>query len=222
MLRELLEEWQQHQQRLKEADRQLAAFAKTAPAAEQEARKVLETIPSVGPVTIDVVLSEVADPVRFRSLKRADSFSGMAPSVRESAGRTKEQHITKEGSRLLRWAMIQTAWRMIRCQRYCRAARRKRRLERKIGDLFEHRHLFVRHHLTAAERKTLRRYSLVSCPPNEPILTLSADRTASNESASQRILPWGTVPGPAWSEARLPFLASRAQRRKFFTQVALP
>ncbi len=38
-----------------------------------------------------------------------------------------------------------------------RTARRKKQIERKIGDLFEHRHLFVRHHLTGAERKTLRR-----------------------------------------------------------------
>ena len=29
-----------------------------------------------------------------------------------------------------------------------RTARRKKQIERKIGDLFEHRHLFVRHHLT--------------------------------------------------------------------------
>jgi hypothetical protein len=38
-----------------------------------------------------------------------------------------------------------------------RAARRNRRLQEKIGDLFEHRHLFVAHHLTPAERKTLQR-----------------------------------------------------------------
>ena len=38
-----------------------------------------------------------------------------------------------------------------------RAARRKKPIERKIGDLFEHRHLFVQHHLTDAEQKTLRR-----------------------------------------------------------------
>ncbi len=38
-----------------------------------------------------------------------------------------------------------------------RTARRKKQIERKIGDLFEHRHLFVRHHLTGAQRKTLRR-----------------------------------------------------------------
>jgi hypothetical protein len=38
-----------------------------------------------------------------------------------------------------------------------RTARRKKRIEGKIGDLFEHRHLFVRRQLTASERATLRR-----------------------------------------------------------------
>jgi hypothetical protein len=33
----------------------------------------------------------------------------------------------------------------------------KKRIERKITELFDHRHLFVQRHLTAAERKTLRR-----------------------------------------------------------------
>jgi hypothetical protein len=38
-----------------------------------------------------------------------------------------------------------------------RAARRKRRLEQKIADLFEHRHLFVQRQLGAAEKRTLAR-----------------------------------------------------------------
>jgi transposase-like protein len=38
-----------------------------------------------------------------------------------------------------------------------RAARRKKRIERKISDLFEHRYLFVRRHLSTSERKTLAR-----------------------------------------------------------------
>src|SRR5271157_1523899 len=37
------------------------------------------------------------------------------------------------------------------------AARRKKRIERKVGELFEHRYLFVQHHLTASERKSLAR-----------------------------------------------------------------
>ena len=38
-----------------------------------------------------------------------------------------------------------------------RAARRKKRIEAKVGDLFVHRHLFVRRRLTVSERATLRR-----------------------------------------------------------------
>jgi len=38
-----------------------------------------------------------------------------------------------------------------------RAARRRERLRQKIADLFEHRHLFVQHDLTPAERRTLQR-----------------------------------------------------------------
>ena len=36
-------------------------------------------------------------------------------------------------------------------------AARKKRIEAKITDLFDHRHLFVQHHLTPGERKTLQR-----------------------------------------------------------------
>jgi hypothetical protein len=38
-----------------------------------------------------------------------------------------------------------------------RTVRRKKRIERRVGELFEHRYLFVRRHLTPSERKTLMR-----------------------------------------------------------------
>ena len=113
VLDRLLEEWREHQRRLKEADQALAAFGQKAPVKEKEARRVLETFPLLGPVTADVVLSEVGEAKRLRSLKRAASFAGLAPGFRESAGRRKEGGITKEGPRLLRWAMIQLAWRLV-------------------------------------------------------------------------------------------------------------
>ncbi len=113
VLNHLLEEWREHRRRLAEAEKQLETFAKEAPLAEQESRQVLATFPLAGPVTIDIVLSEVGDVKRIRSLKRAGSFAGLAPGFRESAGRRKEQGITKEGPRLLRWAMIQLAWRVV-------------------------------------------------------------------------------------------------------------
>jgi transposase len=38
-----------------------------------------------------------------------------------------------------------------------KAARQSKRIQHKVTDLFEHRHLFVKHHLNATERKTLHR-----------------------------------------------------------------
>jgi len=113
VLNRLLQEWREHGRRLKEADQQLEAFGRKAPVAEKEARRVVETFPLLGSVTADIVLSEVGDAKRFRSLKRAASFAGLAPGFRESAGRRKDGGITKEGPRLLRWAMIQLAWRLV-------------------------------------------------------------------------------------------------------------
>jgi hypothetical protein len=40
-----------------------------------------------------------------------------------------------------------------------RTVRQRQRLQRKVGDLFEHRHLFVTHQLTPGERRTLQRIS---------------------------------------------------------------
>jgi transposase len=40
-----------------------------------------------------------------------------SPGQRESAGKSKELGISKEGSRLLRWALVEAAWRLVRLSR---------------------------------------------------------------------------------------------------------
>ncbi len=109
----LLTEFDQHEDRLKQVTAKLHDFACQAGVAEREARKVLESIPYVGPVTIDVVLAEVGDIRRFGSQRKATAYAGLAPGIRESAGRGKQLGITKAGSRLLRWALVETAWRLV-------------------------------------------------------------------------------------------------------------
>jgi transposase len=109
----LFEELDQQLDRRKRIDRKLADFASAGSIAELEARRVLKSIPGVAAVTTDVVLSEVGDIRRFGSQRKATAFAGLAPGVRESAGRAKHLGITKEGSRLLRWALVQTAWRLV-------------------------------------------------------------------------------------------------------------
>lgn len=110
---QLRSELDQHTDRLKEVDAELAKFAKSAPIAEREAREVLDSIPCVGPVTIDVVLAEAGDIRRFGSQRKATAYAGLAPGIRESAGKAKQLGITKEGSRLLRTILVETAWRMV-------------------------------------------------------------------------------------------------------------
>ena len=74
----------------------------------------MQTIPGVGPVTTEVVLSELADPKRFRSAKCAVAYAGLAPGQRESAGKRKELHIERTGSALLRWVLVEAAWQLVR------------------------------------------------------------------------------------------------------------
>lgn len=94
-------------------ERQLEQFATQAPVAEREARAVLATVPGVGPVTTEVILSELGDIRRFRAQNDVTQYAGLAPTVRESAGHRHSGGITKEGSPLLRHAMVELAWRLV-------------------------------------------------------------------------------------------------------------
>ena len=106
--------WKFLEGQILELAKQLKEFAKTAPAREAEARAKLATIQGVGPVTIDVVISELGDVSRFKSSKAVTAYAGLAPAVRQSAGKGKDLGITKEGSPLLRWALVEASWRVIR------------------------------------------------------------------------------------------------------------
>jgi transposase len=99
---------------LKLADARLIEFAQTATAVEREQRELLATVPGVGAVTIDVVLCELGDVRRFHNAKQIVSYAGLDPGVRESDRKRKDLGISRAGSKMLRWAMIQLAWRVVR------------------------------------------------------------------------------------------------------------
>lgn len=113
VVQQLLEDLEHHQDKLQAVGQQLREFARQAPVAEREAREVLEGIPCVGSVTIDILLAELGDVRRFKNRKQVAAYAGLVPRLRESAGTRKQGSITKEGSGLLRWALIQTAWRLV-------------------------------------------------------------------------------------------------------------
>lgn len=114
LLTDLWEDLQQQTERLKKLDLRLQEFAAEAPVREAEARALLATMPGVGPITIDTVLAELGDWERFRCADAVVSFAGLDPGVRSSDDRRKNLRLTKAGSPLLRWIMIQLAHRLKR------------------------------------------------------------------------------------------------------------
>jgi transposase len=112
-LEELWMELDFHQERMAAVQKQIQDFAKDAPQRESEARRLLDSIPGVGPVTIEAFIAEVGDVRRFGSQKKVAAYVGLAPGSRESAGKRHDLRITKCGSGLLRWTLGQAAWRLV-------------------------------------------------------------------------------------------------------------
>jgi transposase len=67
------------------------------------------TIPGIGPFIAIVLVLELGDIRRFANAKQVASYIGLTPRIRASADRIRTGHISKEGNRLLRWALVLAA-----------------------------------------------------------------------------------------------------------------
>ncbi len=115
VIKQLWAEWQDHVAQRLALTKKLKAFVAKAPQREAEAREILKSAPGVGFVTAEVILSELGDISRFRNAKQVCAYAGLVPIVRQSGEKkSKNMRITKEGSGLLRWALVEAAWRLVR------------------------------------------------------------------------------------------------------------
>lgn len=113
----LLEEWGLYQQQLEKTQKKIREYMKKAPHQVEEAWQMVQTIPGVGQVTADVVVSELGKVERFPSRKEVCSYAGLSPGRRQSADREKNLPITKNGSKWLRWILVEAAWGAVRYSR---------------------------------------------------------------------------------------------------------
>lgn len=95
-------------------NKRLREFATAAPEAERAQRKAVRSVTGVGEVTAEVVLAELGDVSRFKSSKQVAAYAGLAPGRRESAGKARDLGITKKGSGLLRWSLVEASWQLVR------------------------------------------------------------------------------------------------------------
>jgi transposase len=71
--------------------------------------EVLCQIRGIGPYTAMLVIAEVGDIARFGSARKLCAWAGLTPTIRSSDGKARLGHITKQGSRPLRWALVEAA-----------------------------------------------------------------------------------------------------------------
>ena len=73
--------------------------------------KAIQVIPGVGPVLAAVFVAEIGDVTRFKSPAQLSSWAGLTPKHHESDLTVRRGPITKQGSRLVRWAAVEAAQR---------------------------------------------------------------------------------------------------------------
>lgn len=71
--------------------------------------RLAETMPGIGHYAATSFLGEVGDIRRFKSADHLASFAGLTPRVYQSGNKCRLGGISKQGSRHLRWIMIQAA-----------------------------------------------------------------------------------------------------------------
>lgn len=75
---------------------------------DERVRK-LTSVFGVGPVTAVAFQATIEDPKRFKNAHKAEAYLGLVPGEHSSGDGTRRTSITKTGSRLMRWLLVQAA-----------------------------------------------------------------------------------------------------------------
>ena len=68
----------------------------------------VQTIPGIGPSLAAVLVAEIGDITRFTRPEQLTCWAGLTPVHRESDAHVHRGRITKQGSRLVRWAVVES------------------------------------------------------------------------------------------------------------------
>jgi transposase len=72
----------------------------------------VQTLPGIGPILGAVLVAEIGDITRFASPEKLTCWAGMTPKHHESDTKVHRGRITKQGSRLVRWAAVESVQRL--------------------------------------------------------------------------------------------------------------
>ena len=100
----------------KELEKRLRAWAKA-----DWRVQLLCTIPGIGRRTAEVVVAYLDDPFRFKNAAHLSSYAGLVPRRFQSGEMDRHGRIHKRGPGLLRAALVEAAWMMVRYNPWARS-----------------------------------------------------------------------------------------------------
>jgi transposase len=92
--------------------------------------QAIQQLPGIGPVLAAVFVAEIGDVQRFAGPAQLCSWAGLTPTHRESDTIVRRGHITKQGSKLVRWAAVEAIQRQ---PDTTKIARDRQRIEARRG-----------------------------------------------------------------------------------------
>jgi transposase len=110
------------QAEIKEATQTIQALAK-----EDPRTKLLLPMRGLGPYSVMLILAEIGEIDRFPDPKKVVSFAGLCPSTYQSGSVCYHGRLTKQGSKWLRWVLVEAA------QHYAKAPGRLGNFYRRIA-----------------------------------------------------------------------------------------
>lgn len=96
-------------QQIKRIDQHLRQLARVASEVPR-----LTVIPGIGIFSALLILAEIGEIQRFPSAKQLVGYAGLAPGVYQSAATRHGRGITRQGSRYLRWILVEASQHVIR------------------------------------------------------------------------------------------------------------
>lgn len=91
----------------------------------------LKSVPGIDEIWACIIAAEIGPFDRFPNADALEFWAGLTADLKESAGRTQSGHITKAGSRSLRWALCKAA--LTLCRSDVKQEMIRQRLIRRIG-----------------------------------------------------------------------------------------
>jgi transposase len=82
--------------------------------ADDRGYQVIQQLPGIGPVLAAVITAEIGQVTRFKNAGQLCSWAGLTPWHRESDVKVTRGNVTKQGSRIPRWALIEAIQRIPR------------------------------------------------------------------------------------------------------------